>query len=345
MFIDILNIKDVVRNKKYLEQGIFMASQLDQLRQFTTVVCDTGDINSIKKYHPTDATTNPSLILKAASDPAYQHLIDDAIAYGIPLSNNNVQQMTFILDKLFVNFGVEILKIVPGRVSTEVDARYSFDTQGSIQRARHIIELYEKAGVGKERVLIKLASTWEGIQAARVLQRDGIHCNMTLLFSLIQAVACAEAKATLISPFVGRILDWYKKHENKESYPAAQDPGVVSVSVIYNYYKKFNYPTQVMGASFRNKEEILELAGCDLLTIAPKLLDELAASQEPIARKLYSQDAKSLEIPKLIADEKIFRFMLNDDAMAYEKLGEGIRLFAADTLKLENQIQARMSSK
>jgi transaldolase len=311
-------------------------NQLDQLKKMTIVVADTGDFESLKAFSPQDSTTNPSLILAASQKPQYKALIDDAIAYGKGMGSN---EMGHILDKIFVNFGLEILKIVPGRVSTEVDARLSFDVKGSIAKAHEIIALYQAAGIGKERVLIKLASTWEGILAAKELEKEGIHCNMTLLFSLTQAIACAEAKATLISPFVGRILDWYKKAKGVSSYVPAEDPGVISVTQIYHYYKKFGYQTQIMGASFRNKEEIIELAGCDLLTIAPSLLAELQGSKEPIIQKLDNAKAKKSDLKKIELDEKTFRWMLNEDAMATEKLAEGIRKFAEDIGILEAYIQ------
>lgn len=315
-------------------------NQLDQLKKMTTVVADTGDFESLRQYSPTDSTTNPSLIYAASQQPQYQHLLEDAIRYGKSKANH---QMTHALDKVFVNFGLEILKVVPGRVSTEVDARLSFDIEGSIAKARTLISLYEAAGIDRTRILIKLASTWEGVLAARTLEKEGIHCNMTLLFSLPQAIACAEAHATLISPFVGRILDWYKKSENVASYPPEKDPGVVSVTKIYNYYKKFGYKTQIMGASFRNKEEILELAGCDLLTIAPALLEALKTSSETISRKLDPHQAKTMPIEKIAMDEKTFRFLLNEDAMATEKLAEGIRGFTKDILKLEASLHSKLS--
>jgi len=321
-----------------------MTCKLDQLKQMTTVVCDTGDINSIKKYEPTDATTNPSLIFQAASDDQYQYLIDDAVRWGMGKTSNETQMLHYIMDKLFVNFGVEILKIVPGRVSTEVDARLSFDIQGSIHKATSLIGLYEAAGIDRSRVLIKLASTWEGIQAAKVLEKEGIHCNMTLMFSLAQAVAAAEVGATLISPFVGRILDWYKAAEHVESYPPEKDPGVLSVTQIYNYYKKFGHKTQIMGASFRNVDEILHLAGCDLLTIAPKFLEVLHNDEGTVERKLSPEMSKGLSIDKLTLDESTFRFLVNDDAMATEKLADGIRRFAADTRKLEKHVLERVSA-
>lgn len=321
-----------------------MVNKLDQLKQMTTVVCDTGDINSIKKYEPTDATTNPSLIFQAASEDQYQYLIDEAIQWGMSKTSSQPQMLHCIMDKLFVNFGVEILKIVPGRVSTEVDARLSFDIQGSIHKATHLIGLYEAAGIDRSRVLIKLASTWEGIQAAKVLEKEGIHCNMTLMFSLPQAVAAAEVGATLISPFVGRILDWYKASEHVEGYPPEKDPGVISVTQIYNYYKKFGYKTQVMGASFRNVDEILQLAGCDLLTISPKLLEILHNTEGTVVRQLSSDKSKVMDIPKLELDEQTFRFEVNDNAMAIEKLADGIRRFAADTRKLEQHILERVAA-
>lgn len=309
-------------------------NQLDQLKAMTTVVVDTGDIDAIKQYTPTDATTNPSLILAAVQKPQYKPLLDDAIAYAKSHGKTPEEQQVLTMDKLFVNFGKEILKLIPGRVSTEVNARLSFDTEGSIRKAKSLIELYKAEGIPRERVLIKLASTWEGAQAARELEKEGIHCNMTLLFSLPQAIICAEAKATLISPFVGRILDWYKKDKGVAGFPPAEDPGVLSVTEIYNYFKKFDYTTQVMGASFRNKDEIIELAGCDLLTIAPALLQELSASTDPVVKKLDVQQAKSAQIKKLTVDEKMYRLLLNDNPMAVEKLAEGIRKFGEDAAKL-----------
>lgn len=310
-------------------------NQLEQLKQVTVVVADTGDFASIKTYHPRDATTNPSLILKAAGMPGYAHLVNKAVKDGGASAS-----LGSTIDLLLVLFGAEILKIVPGRVSTEVDARLSFDREGSIAKAQEIIALYEQHGVARERVLIKLASTWEGIRAAEQLQKEGIACNMTLLFSFAQAVACAEAGVQLISPFVGRILDWYKKSTGRD-YAAADDPGVESVRQIYTYYKKFGYKTEVMGASFRTKDEILELAGCDLLTISPNLLGELAQSSEPIARKLRPEAAREASVQRVSFDEKSFRWALNENQMATEKLSEGIRQFAADVLKLEQLIQKK----
>jgi len=310
-------------------------TQLDQLKQFTRVVADTGDFDSIKNYQPQDATTNPSLILKAATMPAYAHLVDRALKEAG--AGATIAQ---IIDRLLVLFGTEILKIVPGRVSTEVDARLSFDRDGSIAKAREIIGLYANAGIPRERVLIKLASTWEGIKAAEQLQKEGINCNLTLLFSFAQAVACAEAGVKLISPFVGRILDWHKKNAGRDFTPA-EDPGVHSVQAIFTYYKKFGYKTEVMGASFRNKGEILELAGCDLLTISPALLGELAASADPVACKLDPAKAAAADVARVSFDEKAFRFAYNEDPMAVDKTAEGIRLFAADIVKLEQVIQKK----
>ncbi|HEY0947244.1 MAG TPA: transaldolase [Opitutaceae bacterium] len=316
-----------------------MATQLDQLKQFTKVVADTGDFVSMKEYAPHDATTNPSLILKAAAMPDYAHLVDQAIADAG--ASATVDQ---IIDRLLVVFGLEILKIVPGRVSSEVDARLSFDRDGTVAKARHLIDLYAQAGIPRERILIKIASTWEGIKAAEILAKDGIRCNLTLLFSFAQAVACAEAGVQLISPFVGRILDWHKKSTGKD-FVGADDPGVKSVTQIYTYYKKFGYKTEVMGASFRNKGEILELAGSDLLTIAPALLGELKASSEPVVRKLDPAQAATADIKKVSFDEKSFRFALNEDAMATEKTAEGIRLFSADIVKLEQLITQKLAAK
>lgn len=307
-------------------------SQLEQLKQFTVVVADTGDFASIKQYAPRDATTNPSLILKAAGMPEYGWLVDKAVQDAGPTAD-----LGHVIDGLLVLFGGEILKIVPGRVSTEVDARLSFDTAGTVAKAREIIARYERAGIARERVLIKIASTWEGIKAAEQLERDGIRCNLTLLFSFAQAVACAEAKVQLISPFVGRILDWYKKSTGKD-YAPAEDPGVKSVTEIYNYYKKYGHATEVMGASFRNTGEITELAGCDLLTISPQLLGELQKSTAPLARKLDPVAAKNSAATKVSFDEKSFRFALNEDAMATEKTAEGIRQFSADIVKLEQML-------
>lgn len=320
-------------------------NKLDQLRKMTTVVADTGDIESIQQYTPTDATTNPSLLFKAAQMPQYQHLVQDAIKYGTKSASDPNQQITLTLDKIAINFGEEILKIIPGRVSTEVDARLSFDTNATVRRAKRLIEMYRDQGIPTVRVLIKIASTWEGIRAAQQLEAEGIHCNLTLMFSLIQAIAAAEAGATLVSPFVGRILDWHKKANGVTSFPANEDPGVMSVTTIYNYYKKFGHATSVMGASFRNKDEILELAGCDLLTIAPALMEELRTSEGHLERKLDIGTAKHSNIQRQHINEGVFRWQLNQDAMATEKLAEGIRGFTADTVKLENLIQQQANTR
>jgi transaldolase len=317
-------------------------NKLEQLKRMTTIVADSGEIDEIKKFHPTDTTTNPSLVFSASSKPEYQFLIDEAVQWGKKNGKTPNEIKEQALDRVFVNFGIEILKYVPGRVSTEVDARLSFDIEGSLKKARHLIALYEGAGIDRKRILIKLASTWEGIKAAEVLEKEGIHCNMTLMFSLAQAIGCAQVNATLISPFVGRILDWHKKNENKASYPPAEDPGVLSVAQIYNYYKKMDIKTQIMGASFRNTDEILELAGCDLLTIAPKLLEELQNAEGAVPRKLDAQAAQKLGINKIVMDEKTFRWMLNENPMATDKLAEGIRNFAKDNVKLEKMIEQRL---
>jgi transaldolase len=308
---------------------------LEQLKKFTRVVADTGDFESMKAYLPVDATTNPSLIYAAAKDAKYRHLAAAAAAEAKKLSQNSGEQLALCLDRVAVLFGLEILKIVPGRVSTEVDARLSFDTEATIEKARQLISMYEDAGINRERILIKIAATWEGIKAAEVLEKEGIHCNLTLLFSKIQAIACAEAGVKLISPFVGRILDWYKKEQQFSSTNPLDDPGVKSVTEIFNYYKKFGYTTEVMGASFRNKGEITALAGCDLLTIAPSLLQELESSDETLQLMLDANHAQAMDIEKINLNEKSFRWLMNEDAMATEKLSEGIRKFTADLLKLE----------
>ena len=313
---------------------------LEQLKTYTKVVADTGDFQSIDAYKPADATTNPSLIYAASQDLKYASLIDDAIAYAKSISSDKAVQLNKAMDKLAVNFGLEILKIVPGRVSTEVDARLSFDTEASIAKARELIALYEANGISRERILIKVASTWEGIKASEALEKEGIHGNLTLLFSIAQAIRCAEANVTLISPFVGRILDWYKKDRGVSEIPAPEDPGVLSVGQIYNYYKKFGYNTIVMGASFRNIGEIIELAGCDALTIAPSLLKELESTEGILEKKLVPETSKNLDIKHIYMDEKTFRWMMNEDAMATEKLAEGIRNFTKDLIKLENKIEA-----
>ncbi|HYJ03795.1 MAG TPA: transaldolase [Chthoniobacterales bacterium] len=309
-------------------------SQLEQLRKFTVVVADTGDFQSIKDFKPRDATTNPSLIYAATQKEQYFDLLDEVLADRKNSGLTGAAQIEDIIDHLLVKFGCEILKIVPGRVSTETDARLSFDTEGSIDKGRHLIKLYEDKGIDRKRVLIKIASTWEGIKAGEVLEKEGINCNLTLMFSLPQAVLCAEAGIELISPFVGRIYDWYKATTKKE-YTGADDPGVQSVNEIYTYYKEFGHPTEVMGASFRNVGQILELAGCDLLTISPDLLEKLAESHEPVERKLDPEKARSANIERLELDEKKFRFLFNENAMATEKTAEGIRKFAADIVKLE----------
>jgi transaldolase len=305
-------------------------NQLEQLKQYTTVVADTGDFQSIKAYAPQDATTNPSLILKAVQKPEYRPLLEKTIA---DFPNASTEE---IVDRLLIAFGTEILKFVPGRVSTEIDAALSFDTAATVAKGRELIALYEAAGIQRSRVLIKIASTWEGIRAAEILEKDGIRCNLTLLFSLCQAVACAEAGVQLISPFVGRIYDWYKKSTGTD-YQGADDPGVQSVKRIYQYYRKFGYKTEVMGASFRNTSQILELAGCDLLTISPDLLQKLADAEGTVERKLVADT--NADIQKIALDEKTFRFMLNEDAMATEKLAEGIRAFCADSGKLKKMIE------
>ncbi|MFW5332735.1 transaldolase [Hydrogenophaga sp. ZJX-1] len=312
-------------------------NQLDALKQLTTVVADTGDFNQIAAFSPRDATTNPSLILKAVQKPEYAHLLKDAVAkYG-------AQGLDEVMNRLLVSFGCEILKHIPGRVSTEVDARLSFDTEATVTRARRIIDLYQGEGVHIDRVLIKIASTWEGIQAAARLERDGIHTNLTLLFSFAQAVACGQAKVQLISPFVGRIYDWYKKNAgaswDEAAMAGANDPGVKSVRAIYNFYKKHGIATEVMGASFRNVGQITALAGCDLLTISPDLLAQLAASEAPLAKALDAGAAKAMDIPFVTYDEAGFRFAMNEDAMATEKLAEGIRAFVVDTIKLEGMMR------
>lgn len=312
---------------------------LEQLRQFTTVVADTGDFGSIISYRPQDATTNPSLIYAAASQEKYRHLAQKAVDDARKVCRPGEDLLQLTLDRIAVNFGIEILKIIPGRVSTEVDARLSFDTEGTIAKARELIRLYEEAGYSRERILIKVAATWEGIRAAEVLEKEGIHCNLTLLFSLVQAIACAEAGVTLISPFVGRILDWYRKEKNLSDVAPEDDPGVKSVTEIFNYYKKFGYKTEVMGASFRNKGEIIALAGCDLLTISPALLKELEQSDEKVLKQLDAGQARQMAIAEIHPDEKTFRWLLNEDAMATEKLAEGIRRFAADLRRLEDFIR------
>jgi len=312
-----------------------MVSQLEQLKAVTTIVADTGDVEAIAKIKPQDATTNPSLILKAATMPEYAGLVDDAIKFA-------KGDLAVAMDKLSVNFGIEITKIVPGYVSTEVDARLSFDEEGTIAKGRRLIELYEQAGIPKSRILIKVAATWEGIKAAEVLEKEGITCNLTLIFSKAQAIACAEAGCTLISPFVGRIMDWHKAADGVAGYAPAVDPGVISVTEIYNYYKKFGHKTIVMGASFRNTDEILELAGCDRLTMAPPLLEILSNSTAPVPKKLDATKALRMDIEEIDMNETVFRWMMNQEPMATDKLAEGIRGFAADIVKLENIIKPRV---
>ena len=318
---------------------------LEQLRKMTVVVADTGDIQAIEKFKPQDATTNPSLITAAAQMPEYQDIVDQTLLQakkdtGASASQADVVSLAF--DRLAVSFGLKILQIIPGRVSTEVDARLSYDTEATITKARELIAQYETAGVSRDRILIKIAATWEGIRAAEVLEKEGIHCNLTLLFGLHQAIACAEAKVTLISPFVGRILDWYKKETGRDSYPSAEDPGVLSVTTIYNYYKKFGYKTEVMGASFRNIGEITELAGCDLLTISPKLLGELQATIGELPRKLDGEKAATMSIEKISMDKAAFDKMHAEDRMASDKLDEGIKGFTKALETLEQLLAERL---
>lgn len=314
-------------------------NSLDQLKQYTKVVADTGDFNAMKAYEPMDATTNPTLILKALGQPEYDAVLDRAVTAAKGTGAGAVEA---VIDHLLVGFGIEILRIVPGRVSTEVDARLSFDVQGSVLKAKELIDLYEAAGIGRDRILIKLASTWEGVEAARQLQKEGINCNMTLMFSLAQAIACADANARLISPFVGRIFDWYQKATGESYEDPATDPGVLSVQTIYTYYKKFGYDTEVMGASFRRVGQITELAGCDLLTISPDLLEALQNSDAVIERKLDAAQSANAVIEKIDMDEATFRWMLNEDAMATEKLAEGIRKFGQDMDKVREIVRKRL---
>jgi len=325
-----------------------MASTLDQLKEFTTVVADTGNFEAIAQYSPTDATTNPSLILQASQMPQYQALVDEAVKTAVVEEKDEDAQVALAIDILFVKFGIKILNVIKGRVSTEVDARLSFEKEAQIEKAKKLIAMYEKEGIDKKRVLIKLSSTWEGIQAAKVLEAEyGITCNLTLLFAFCQAVACAEANVNLISPFVGRIYDWYVKNTGQKTFEPKEDPGVKSVTQIYNYYKKYGYKTIVMGASFRNVDQIKALAGCDNLTISPKLLDELSKSNDPLQRELTPELAHNISLKKMTLDERQFRWLLNEDAMATEKLAEGIRKFAQDAVKLENHLREliRMKSK
>ena len=317
---------------------------IDSLKRYTTVVADTGDLEAIAKHKPQDATTNPSLLYQAAQMPEYEHLLEEAIQHALQSSSDRAARAAAFMDKLLVSFGCEILRIVPGRVSTEVDAGLSFDTEATLAKAHRPSGLYQEAGIGLQRVLIKIASTWEGIRAAEKLEREGIHCNLTLLFSFAQAVACAEAGVTLISPFVGRIYDWYKK-ERGSDIPADEDPGVASVTAIYNYFKKLDYKTQVMGASFRKVDQIVRLAGCDLLTISPDLLEKMEKMPGEVTRRLSAVTAKASDATKIHLDEKTFRWMHNEDAMAVEKLSEGIRKFYADARKLEQFARAKVAQR
>ena len=328
-------------NTAVAEEKKTKLNQLEQIKKFTKVVADTADFESMKEFKPQDATTNPSLVYAATQKEQYSYLLDEVLKDRKKSGLSGHDQIEDICDHLLVQFGTDILKIVPGRVSTETDARLSYDVEGSIKKARRLIKLYEDRKIPRERVLIKIASTWEGLNAAEELQKEGIFCNLTLMFSLPQAVRAAEAKVQLISPFVGRIYDWYKK-EMKRDYTGAEDPGVQSVDEIYTYYKKFDIPTEVMGASFRNTGQILELVGCDCLTISPELMEELAKSNQPVEPKLTPEKAKSANIEKLRLNEKTFRWMLNDNAMAYEKTGEGIRRFAADVVKLEKFVASKI---
>ena len=318
---------------------------LESLKRSTTVVADTGDIEAIAKHKPRDATTNPSLLLQASQKPQYQGLVEHALDLAISSPGDRTARTTAFMENLLVGFGCEILKVVPGRVSTEVDAGLSFDTEGTLAKAYRLIDLYRKAGIGRERVLIKIASTWEGIRAAERLEREGIHCNLTLLFSFAQAVACAEAGVTLISPFVGRIYDWYRKERGVSDIPVDQDPGITSVTRIYDYFKKFDFKTQIMGASFRKVDQIVRLAGCDLLTISPDLLEQMEKTDGSAPRRLSAENAKVSDAQKIDLDEKTFRWMHNEDAMATEKLAEGIRKFYADARKLEQYALGRLTKK
>lgn len=318
---------------------------LEQLKKHSRIVADSGDFESIRKYKPLDSTTNPSLIYAASQDQKYAHLVDEALAYARRKSTDIQKQISFAVDKLFINFGLEILKIVPGRVSTEVDARLSFDTEGSVKKARDLIALYKESGIDRERILIKLASTWEGIKAAETLSKEGIRCNMTLLFSIQQAIACADAGVQLISPFVGRVLDWHLHHHPGQFFAPDEEPGVVLVREIYNYFKKYGHKTEIMAASFRNRGEILALAGCDLMTIAPSLLAELDKADGVVEKKLDIAMARETEIQKITMDQKKFRWLMNEDNMAAEKLAEGIRNFTDDLIKLESMLLRRYVGK
>jgi len=318
---------------------------LEQLKKYSKVVADSGDFESIRKFKPLDSTTNPSLIYTASQDPKYAHLMDEALAFARRKSTDKPKQISVAIDRLFINFGLEILKIVPGRVSTEVDARLSFDTEGSVKKARELISLYKESGIDRDRILIKLASTWEGIKAAEILTKEGIHCNLTLLFSMPQAVACADAGVQLISPFVGRVLDWHLKNDPEQSFTPDEEPGVLLVKEIFNYYKKFGHKTEIMGASFRNVGEILALAGCDLMTIAPSFLTELEKTEGVVEKKLDSVKAKASEIEKIGMDQKKFRWLMNENDMATVKMAEGIRKFTEDLVKLESLLLKRYIGK
>src|SRR5216110_2102154 len=334
-------MEDLIMSTAVAEEKKTKLNQLEQIKEFTKVVADTADFESMKEFKPQDATTNPSLVYAATQKEQYGHLLDEVLKDRKKSGLSGHDQIEDICDHLLVQFGTDILEIVPGRVSTETDARLSYDVEGSIKRSRRLMKLYEERKIPRERVLIKIASTWEGLKAAEQLQREGIRCNLTLMFSLPQAVRAAEAKVQLISPFVGRIYDWYKK-EYQRDYSGPEDPGVQSVTEIYTYYKKFDIPTEVMGASFRNAGQIRELAGCDCLTISPELMEELSKSTEPVERKLVPEKAKQAKIEKLELDEKKFRWLLNDNAMAYEKTGEGIRKFSADVVKLEKFVASKL---
>src|SRR5437773_7966474 len=334
-------MEDPIMSSAVAEEKKTKLNQLEQIKKFTKVVADTADFESMKEFKPQDATTNPSLVYAATQKQQYGHLLEEVLANRKKSGLSGHEQIEDICDHLLVQFGTDILEIVPGRVSTETDARLSFDVEGSINKARRLIKLYQERGIDRQRVLIKIASTWEGIKAGEVLEKEGINCNLTLMFSLPQAVRCAEAGIELISPFVGRIYDWYKA-TNKREYTGAEDPGVQSVEEIYTYYKKFGYKTEVMGASFRNVGQILELAGCDLLTISPELLEKLAASFEPVERKLDPENARNSRVERLEMDEKKFRYLFNDNAMATEKTSEGIRKFAADIVRLEKFVAGKL---
>src|SRR5438045_1621457 len=334
-------MEDLIMSTAVAEEKKTKLNQLEQIKKFTKVVADTADFESMKEFKPQDATTNPSLVYAATQKEQYSHLLDEVLKHRKKSGLSGQAQIEDICDHLLVQFGTDILDIVPGRVSTETDARLSYDVEGSIKKARRLVQLYEERKIPRERVLIKIASTWEGLNAAEQLQKEGIRCNLTLMFSLPQAVRAAEANVQLISPFVGRIYDWYK-NENKRDYVGPEDPGVQSVREIYTYYKKFGYPTEVMGASSRNVGQIMELDGGDWLTISPELMQELSKSNEPVERKLTPEKAKSAKVDKLELDEKTFRWMLNDNAMAYEKTGEGIRKFAADVVKLEKFVASKI---